>query len=342
MAPTTLPGQKTMTSPYGRSLTNEGYPMKVSEMVAALDSPVYVERVALSSTKNIMNARKALRKALTYMIKKKGFSLVEFLSACPVNTKISPDECNDWIEKSMMPYFPLGCFKDVGESRESITRPVANYDPDETWEILCQSKPETKLVVKEAPWKNELRIKCAGFGGQGILSLGMMIAYMGNACSFNVSWLPSYGPEMRGGTANCSVVISKSMISSPIVKSMNVLVAMNRPSVEKFLAELEEGGIVIYDSSYGEIKLSCEGIVYEVRAADIANEIGDIRCANSVILGALSKALLNRQDLDIYTEAFESAIINSFKAKNVVIENNIKAFHAGAKSVKAAPGMDVV
>ncbi len=333
MAPTTLPGQKTMTSPYGRSVTNEGYPMKVSEMVAALDSPVYVERVALSSTKNILNARKALRKAMNYMIQKKGFSLVEFLSACPINTKISPDECNDWIESKMIPYFPLGCLKDVGEQREPITRPQGIYDPEKVWQTLYESKPETKIIVRDAPWKEELRIKCAGFGGQGILSLGTMISYMGSACSFNVTWLPAYGPEMRGGTANCSVVLSRNPVSSPIVNKMNVLVAMNRPSVEKFLPDLEDGGIIIYDSSYGEIKFDRKGSIYATRAADIAKEIGDIRCANSVILGALSKALLSENDLKTYTEAFESAIVNSFKSKNIVIENNIKAFHAGEESV---------
>ena len=89
MAPTTLPGQKTVTTPLGRSVQSEGYPLKVAEMVAALDSPVYVERVALSSGSNILKARAALRKALQNTIDKKGFSFVEFLTGCPVNLKKS-------------------------------------------------------------------------------------------------------------------------------------------------------------------------------------------------------------------------------------------------------------
>ncbi len=334
MAPTTLPGMKTMTSPFGRSTENEGYPFKVSEMVAALDSPIYVERTALTSTRNILNARRALRKALSYMKEKKGFSLVEFLSPCPINHKISATDANRWIEEKMIPHFPLKCFKDIGGERKPIKRPVGIYDKDKTLDILIKSKPATNRVIEAAPWEGEFRITCAGFGGQGILSLGMMISYMGHACRFNVTWLPSYGPEMRGGTANCSVVISKYQIASPIVKSMNVLIALNKPSVEKFLPLLEDNGYLIYDGSYGLMPIEYKGRTFTVNAGDIANQIGDIRCANSVILGALSRALLSKADKKTYNEAFETSIINSFKGKDVVIENNLKAFRMGREAVK--------
>ena len=94
----------------------------------------------------------------------------------------------------------------------------------------------------------DLNIVFAGFGGQGILFSGKVAAYAGLIDNKEISWLPSYGPEMRGGTANCSVCISDTPIGSPLVTNPNVLIAMNLPSLEKFIDEVEEGGIVIIDS----------------------------------------------------------------------------------------------
>lgn len=131
MAPTTLVGQQTATSPYGRTITNEGYPLKVAEMVATLESPIYVERVALTSPKNIRSARRALRKGLSNMKEKRGFSLIEFLSGCPINLKKSARETDEWIEGHMIPYFPLGCLKDIADKRPPIKRPKPIFDKDE-------------------------------------------------------------------------------------------------------------------------------------------------------------------------------------------------------------------
>ena len=108
MAPTSLIGQKTVTSPYGRNPLSEGYPIKVCEMVSQLQAPIYVERVALTSTKNIMRARMAVRKAIQNNIEKKGFSLVEVLSPCPVNLKMKTEDMNKFIDEKMTEYFPLG------------------------------------------------------------------------------------------------------------------------------------------------------------------------------------------------------------------------------------------
>ncbi|OGV48169.1 MAG: hypothetical protein A2X49_09065 [Lentisphaerae bacterium GWF2_52_8] len=343
MAPTSLPGQVTATSPYGRSVTNEGYPLKVSEMVAALDSPIYVERVALTSTKNIMKARAALRKGLQYMKEKRGFSLIEFLSGCPINLKKDNDETDEWIEKQMIPYFPLGCFKDIGPSREAIVRPTPIYEPEEVKKLLFPSK----VFKGKAPdfqnesevFKKERRIKCAGFGGQGVLSLGLMIATMGHLRNFNVTWLPSYGPEMRGGTANCAVVLSRKPVGSPIITNeINLLIVMNQPSMDKYLPELKENGVLLYDSSIIE-KPACSSDkkVFSVKGSDIAQELGGIRYANSVILGALSVALfsfLEGDDKKDFDDTFEEAIIKTFKGRKDVIELNLNAFRAGKDAVK--------
>ena len=340
MAPTTLIGQKTPTSPYGRSSTNEGFPLKVSEMVAALDSPIYVERVALTSPKNIRSARRALRKALTYMKEHRGFSLVEFLSACPVNLKITPREADEWIEKQMIPYYPIGVLKDIGKQRPPIVRPKGIYDKARVKQILF---PDRRIQAKrkKVTIRRDLRIKCAGTGGQGILSLGLMIAQMGQSRNVNVTWLPSYGPEMRGGTANCSVVVSNDWIGTPIVRECNLLIAMNQASLDKFLPDLARNGLLIYDSTYirpPKPRMRCG--IFSVKAAQMAKDIGNIRCANSVIMGAFSAALkgLEKQN---YEEVFEEAIIEKFRPMSrgeQLVNQNLQAFLSGQKAVQIETG----
>jgi 2-oxoglutarate ferredoxin oxidoreductase subunit beta len=111
MAPTTIIGQKTTTSPYGRAPKREGYPVRVAEMLATLDGAVYIARVAVHKPKYIIAAKKALRKAFETQIKGLGFSLVEFLSQCPTNWGMTPQESVEWVERKMLPYYPLGEFK---------------------------------------------------------------------------------------------------------------------------------------------------------------------------------------------------------------------------------------
>jgi len=112
MAPTTLPGQVTQTSPYGRNIETQGNPIRVSEMLATLDGPAYIERVAADCVKNINQAKKAIKKAFTCQIEKKGFSLIEVLSTCPTNWGLAPDEAMKWLRENMMPHYPLGVYCD--------------------------------------------------------------------------------------------------------------------------------------------------------------------------------------------------------------------------------------
>jgi 2-oxoglutarate ferredoxin oxidoreductase subunit beta len=112
MAPTSLIGQVTTTSPYGRSPEVQGYPVKVSEMLSTLDGTAYIERVSVDTVKNINTAKKAIKKAFETQIQKKGFSLVEVLSTCPTNWGMSPAEALEWLRQNMMPNYPLGVFKD--------------------------------------------------------------------------------------------------------------------------------------------------------------------------------------------------------------------------------------
>ncbi len=112
MAPTTLPGQVTQTSPYGRNTETQGHPIRVSEMLSTLDGPAYIERVAVDSVKHINQAKKAIKKAFTCQIEKKGFSLIEVLSTCPTNWGLSPEEAVKWLQDNMIPHYPLGVYCD--------------------------------------------------------------------------------------------------------------------------------------------------------------------------------------------------------------------------------------
>ena len=112
MAPTTPLGERTTTSPRGRTIANEGYPMRICELLSTLEAPAYIERVALTDPKHHMKARKAVRRALQCQVEGRGFSLVEVLSSCPTGWKVSPEEATHWVEKHLMPQFPLKLFKE--------------------------------------------------------------------------------------------------------------------------------------------------------------------------------------------------------------------------------------
>ena len=118
MAPTSLPGQVTQTSPYGRDVNLCGYPVKVCEMLSQLDGAEYIERVAVNNVKNVRNAKKAIKKAFQNQIDKKGFSLIEVVSSCPTNCGMTPQNALKWLEENMIPYYPLGVYKDRSAQKE--------------------------------------------------------------------------------------------------------------------------------------------------------------------------------------------------------------------------------
>jgi 2-oxoglutarate ferredoxin oxidoreductase subunit beta len=113
MAPTTLPGQVTETSPYGRNVKTEGHPIRVSEMLATLDGATYIERVSVDSVPNVIKAKKAIKKAFENQMAGNGFSMVEVLSICPTNWGLNTEESFKWLKDNMIPYYPLGIKKDV-------------------------------------------------------------------------------------------------------------------------------------------------------------------------------------------------------------------------------------
>ncbi|QQS48976.1 MAG: 2-oxoacid:acceptor oxidoreductase family protein [Acidobacteriota bacterium] len=300
MAPTTLLGQKTITSPFGRSREREGFPLRVSEMLATLEGPTYIERVGLFDNKSRMKARKAIRKALRNQVEGRGFSLVEILSPCPTGWGLTPVESCEWINEEMIKVFPLGVLKDESATREGLNRYRCVVTPDQLPEILdLKTEAGEQFTAPEVPvcYRNPA-IKIAGFGGQGLLFLGKLLAEAGMRHGYHVSWIPSYGPEMRGGTANCQVNISSEPIGSPLVSRPTVLIALNRPSLDKFEPEVASGGLLIYDSSLIDRQPVRDDLeVIALPATKLADEAGDPRAANMVALGAyLGRTKLLDQD----------------------------------------------
>ena len=174
------------------------------------------------------------------------------------------------------------------------------------------------------------KIMLAGFGGQGILFAGKVLAYAGLKAEREVSWLPSYGPEMRGGTANCSVVISDKPVGSPIIPNPDVLVAMNRPSLDKFEETLPKDGIVILDNSMVDRKVERDDVkVFEIPAREICLEAGLGNLANMVIVGKLIKET-GLYTMDEIKAGLEKSIPPS---KAALMEKNIKAIELGYQYV---------
>lgn len=174
-------------------------------------------------------------------------------------------------------------------------------------------------------------ILIAGFGGQGVLSTGQLLAYAGMVEGRHVAWIPAYGPEMRGGTANCGVTISSSPISSPVVSEPTVLIAMNRPSLEKFEVNVVKGGIIFVNSSLISIKSKRSDLrAYYIPANDMAEELGSGKVSNNIILGAL---------IELTGVVTPGAVEKSLQDvlpphHHKMIPLNLKALEAGAALVR--------
>ncbi len=324
MAPTTLIDQTSTTSPYGRSIKNDGYPLRMAEMMAGLEAPTLVARVGVNSPKNIRQAIKVIKKGLEIQRDKKGYAFIEVMSQCPTNWKKEPQEACDWIDEIVSKQYPFGVFKDLTEEREAVERPAERVEFAAVAKQLGLVADDATGGEKIAMAEDELRFKFAGFGGQGVLSLGLMVAQLSMQRNMEVTWLPSYGPEMRGGVANSSVVVSKNVIGSPVVETPNILVALNRPSLEKFAPLVPEGGMIIYNSSLiDQVPTNLKGQVFALPATALATEAGTSKAANAVVLGFIAKK----------TGMFEQADIEAFLAetfkKPALIETNLKALRAG-------------
>ena len=332
MAPTTLMGQTTATSPHGRTPLM-GQPFKVAETIAGLDGPVYVERVALFDAKERVKARKAVLKALRLQVENKGFALVEVLSECPTHLGKSPAETERWVKEEMTKVFPIGVKKDL--SPEPWFKPVfPTFDAKRVMAAVAsdaeEKAPTFTRGFPKAIAEDDIALKLAGAGGDGAQTAAMLITRAAINEGFDATHIPSYGPESRGGTSYADVHVAKEEVLSPASPNPHVLVAFNAPSLAKFGPEVVPGGVILYDSSVisqpPELK---SAKVFGVPFTRIAAELGRSMVKNIVALGALQAAT------QIFPkETFLTAIRRALKAKCEMIKLNEAAFECGVKAVE--------
>ncbi|MBF0359398.1 MAG: 2-oxoacid:acceptor oxidoreductase family protein [Oligoflexia bacterium] len=347
MAPTTLMGQRTSTSPNGRQPIM-GAPFKIAELISNLDGPVYVERVALFNAKERTKAKKAIKKGLKLQMENKGFSFIEVLAECPTHLKISALESEKWVQEKMLPMFPLGVKKDLfAEGAEAgagagtgathtnnfnLTAPT--FDAKKVFDIVTGGNDETvpryaKGVFPKHLDPKDVSMKLAGSGGDGAQTAAMLIAQSAINEGHDATHIPSYGPESRGGTSYADIHVAAEEVLSPASPTPQILIAFNGPSLMKFGPTVANGGIIIYDSSVVTNAPSFkQAKVYGVPFAEIAVKLGNAMVKNIVALGALQAAS------KLYPEeTFLTAVKTALKSKPKFIEVNEKAFREGMKAI---------
>ena len=292
MAPTTLTGQKTTTSPQGRGRL-EGAPLRIAEMMAQLDGPIYVERVALFDSKQRVRAKKAITKAIRLQVENRGFSLVEVLAECPVHLHLGPREAQAWVRDRMVPVFPLGVKKDVTATPWTHAEPV--FDPAAVAGVVGVVREAPRRFCRAFPrhlFGREIAIKLAGAGGDGAQTAALLLARAAINEGFDATHIPSYGPESRGGTSYADVRIAEDEVLSPACPRPDILVAFNAPSLAKFGPDVAPGGVVVYDRSVVAVPPHLDPRVRLVPAdcASTAIALGKPQTKNIVALGALQAA----------------------------------------------------
>lgn len=331
MAPTTPLGQKTTTSPRGRESRVEGPPLRMCELLSTLDGPAYIERVALTDAKNHMKARKAVRKGLKNQIEGRGFSFIEVLSACPSNWKVSPTEAIHWVEKNMIPVFPVKVFRDEDKS-DTAPLPLkgASHSVLKESEEMEVQESENRGAISRGKLK-EVSLKLSGFGGQGVLFSGLALAEGALREGLQVSWIPSYGPEMRGGTAHCHVRLSLDSIASPLINRPSTLMAFNQPSIDKFAGEVMPGGLLLANSSMiSDIPERSDIKVVKIPSYEAAKDLGNLKAANMIMLGAF---------IEITRAVTQESILAAFTAHGMrpkLLQANREALEAGRRLVSGA------
>jgi len=332
LAPTSLVGQTTATTPAGRPLFM-GQPLKVAELIAGLDGPVYVERVALYDNKQRVRAKKAIKKAVQLQVENRGFSFVEVLAECPTHLGLTPMEAESWVRERMTPVFPLGVKKDV----EAAPREVPGSPRFEAGELASVIEATTDKAPRFATGfpvhldPTDVALKLAASGGDGAQTAALLIARSAINEGYDATHIPSYGPESRGGTSYADVHIARDEVLSPASPHPHVLIAFNAPSLAKFGPEVRAGGTVLYDSSViAEPPRLASGVrVIGVPFTRIASDLGRVVVKNVVALGALAGAT------SIFPEeTLLTAIRHALKNKCALIPLNEEAFAWGMRSVK--------
>ncbi len=322
MAPTTLLHEKTLTTPFGRDVNRDGEPIAMAEVIASLRAPIYVQRCAVSSTKELLNTKKAIEIGLKNQVEKRGFSFIEILSPCPTNWKMSSVEARSYIDEVMTRYYPLGTLVDKRETLMENSLPAFPYMEDSTLLSLLQGKQIPKSFEKTSI-EEQKTITIAGFGGQGILSGGTVFAHAAMTHQLGVSWLPSYGPEMRGGKASVTVMVSDEQIGSPLAEKIDYLLAMNGPSLSFYQSMVKKHGTIIINSSLIEQQEIRKDVnVYYIDATKIAQE-ALVPSAASVVLVVALAYVSNIVSIESLIEALPLSL-----KKSSYVEKNIGLIHS--------------
>ncbi len=333
LAPTTLMGQKTATSPGGRDRAM-GSPLRMAELIAQIDGPVYVERVALYDAKQRTRAGKAIKKALDLQARDVGFAFVEVLAECPTHLGLTPVETEAWVRDQMVPVFPLGVKKDITPEPWPAW-PEPTFDPARVLDAIGGLSTPTPRFCRgfpKTPWGDDIAFKLAGAGGDGAQTAALLITKAAINEGFDATHIPSYGPESRGGTSYADVRFAEGEVLSPAAPHPHVLMAFNAPSLARFGPEVAPGGVVVYDSSVvtAPPALHASVRVVGVPCSEIARGLGRVVVKNVVALGALLGATGLFPE-----ETFLAAIRQALHAKPALIPLNEQALDLGKKAAEA-------
>ncbi len=336
LAPTTLLGQRTTTTPAGRDRL-AGEPLKVAEAVAQLDGPVYVERVALFDNKQRMRAKKAIRKAIQLQVENRGLGFVEVLSECPIHLKMTPAEAETWVREQMVPVFPLGVKKDVDAEPWFMLD-----DPDFSTEGVVAAVGGTNEPVERFGQAfpthinaHDISLKFAGAGGDGAQTIAKLACKVAINEGYDATHIPSYGPESRGGTSYADVHVATDEVLSPASPNPHILVVFNAPSLEKFGPTIQPGGTIIYDTSViaNPPELDPGVRLIGVPYTQIALDLGNVKVKNIVALGALQGAT------NLFPEdSFLTAMRAALKTHSALLPLNEEAFAKGGAACREAAG----
>jgi 2-oxoisovalerate ferredoxin oxidoreductase beta subunit len=334
LAPTSLMGQRTATSPTGRD-RHMGSPLRMAEMMAQVDGTAYVERVALFDARQRVRAAKAIKKALKVQADGIGFAFVEVLAECPTHLGLAPPAAEKWVLERMVPVFPLGVKKEPsGEPYPPWQAP--SHDPAELLAVIGATAEPVARFCSGFPatgFGDDIALKLAGAGGDGAQTAALLLTKAAINEGFDATHIPSYGPESRGGTSYADVRIAESEVLSPAAPHPHALVAFNAPSLARFGPEVVPGGVVIYDSTVISAPPPLpDGVrAVPVPCTAIAHELGQKMVKNVVALGALVEAtrLFPPQTL-------VAAVRQALGSKPHLLDLNQEALARGRRA--AAPG----
>ncbi|PIE02787.1 MAG: thiamine pyrophosphate-binding protein [Acidobacteria bacterium] len=332
LAPTTLMGQKTSTTPEGR-YPLMGEPIQMAEIIAQLPGSVYVERTALFDAKNRNKTKRAIKKGLKLQKEKKGFAFIEVLAECPTHLKMSPLDTEQWVKENMVPIFPLGVKKDVKvPSTFEMAKP--SFKAEKLLTEIDSSAEKIPRFSKKFPEHldhRDVSLKLAGAGGDGAQTAAMLITHAGINEGYDATHIPSYGPESRGGTSYADVHVAKDEVLSPASGRPHILIAFNQPSLMKFAPTVRNNGIILYDSSIVKEEPEVDESIRMIGVpfSEIAVKVGMLMVKNTVALGALQGAS------EIFpSETFLTTIKDALKHKQKYLPMNEEAFNLGRDYVK--------